>query len=233
MALAGRPKQALALLALCALTGACAVHESMAEPLFGLEVTEEYGDEASRSVTVAVEIGQDAATALELNHVKLAVVPTSPHSLNKLESQLGESSLLTGEPHDWPETLLRPVPQAVPVINRIQTALVILRPADVLIERASVNLFERPASVGFTRLETRGSAVSMATVALTSIDGKAVTALATVAGSRTLGDKPTDHGFTLQGKRWILGESAERLRVSGRTRSADVPARSEEKTVER
>ena len=228
MATAGHRTYALALVTLSLVASGCTIEENTGTPLYMLELTDEYGDAQTRKVQVTVEIAQSDGAALELNKVKLSVIPTAPHSLNKLESQLGESSLNVGEKPGWPETILRPVPQAVPVLNRIQTAFAIMKPGDFRIEKAIANVFETPPTVGFTRLETRGSDVSMSTVALTAMNSKAVTALATVRGHRTFGEKQTENGFTLEGKRWILGQSAERLRVSGRTRPIDVPPPAQE-----
>jgi hypothetical protein len=232
MATAGHRTHVLALMGLSVVVGGCTVHEITGTPLYTLELIDEYGDEQARKVEVTVEIGQGSAGTLELSNVKLAVTPPSPHSLNKLESQLGEVSLVSGEKQRWPEAALRPVPQALPVLNRIQSAIAILQPGDVRIERAVANVFETPPTLGFTRVEIRGSEVSMATVALTAINAKAFTALASVSGRRSLGEKQSEHGFTLEGKRWILGQSAERLRVSGRIEPAAVPATAQEKTVE-
>ena len=223
-----RLASAITLMVLCAPFAGCNVEEPPGEPLYSLEVREAYGDKGVRAVGVSVNIAQGDSNTLQLNNVKLNVTPAPPHSLNKLESQLGESVLHGGSQYDWPSAVLRPVPQAVPVLTRIQTAIALMQPRDITVERATANIFDTPPSIGYTRLKVRGDAIEITTVALTTIESKALTVVAAAKGTRSLMGKPGAHGFTVEGKRWILGESTEQLRVSGHVRSVDNPARAEE-----
>ena len=224
MSLTTRPTLAIAAALCCAALSGCDVSDEAGEPIYSLELREAYEDKGERAVGVSIDIAQGQGEILKLNNVRLEVTPTPPHSLNKLESQLDEIALHGGESQGWPTPVLRPVPQAVPVLTRVQTALAVMRPGDLSLERATVNVFESPPSLGFMRLQTRGERISVSTVALTAIASRAVTAFAQVEGVRTSAGKPYSHGFTLEGKRWILGESTARLQVSGQMRPADAPA---------
>lgn len=219
-----------------ALTGSllmgCSVEERTAPPLYAMELREDYGEELTRSVAVKLEMAQGEGETLAVSSLKLQVTPTPPYSLNKLESQLGEAVLRTGDGQDWPEPVLRPVPQAVPILTRIQTAMALLKPGDRQLNRAIANVFESPPSVGFTQLETRGDAISMSTVALTALDGNALMAFAAMTGKRTSEEKPSREAFTLEGNRWILGESVELLRITGSIQASAAQPRDEEKAGE-
>ncbi len=219
---------AIALMVLCAPLAGCNVEEPPGNPLYSLELREAYGDKDERVVGVSVDVAQGDANTLQLNNVKLKVTPTPPHSLNKLESQLGEIVLHGGSKYEWPSTVLRPVPQAVPVLTRIQTAIALIQPRDITVERATANIFDTPPGIGYTRLKVRGDAIEIATVALTTMESKALTVVASAKGTRSPVGKPGAHGFTVEGKRWILGESTEQLRVSGHVRSVGNPAQEEE-----
>jgi hypothetical protein len=150
-----------------------------------------------------------------MDRVRILVKPEPPHSMAKLESQLSEGSLRIAPGSAWPEPVLRPVPQLVPVLRRVQTAMAVLQPGDRTIDRAVARVFERPPSIGFTRLEMKGEEVSISTLVLAAVDAEAKMAFAAARGTRS------QDGFTLDGKRWILGEPVESMRFVGRRHPAE------------
>jgi hypothetical protein len=208
-------------------TGAasCSTHEETALPLYGLELEESYGVRGDRKVTVKLDLTPGPDGALNMDRVSIRVEPEPAHSLAKLESQLSEGSLRTHPGSAWPEPVLRPVPQLVPVLRRVQTAMAVLYPGDRTIERAIVRVFEKPPTIGFTRLEMKGEQVSISTVVLAAVDAKTRMAIASVRGTRS------EDGFTLDGKRWILGEPVVPMHIAGRRHRAQ-RATPQENTLE-
>jgi hypothetical protein len=110
----------------------------------------------------------DAEGATEVSGVQIEVSPAGTLLVQKLEMLLEDVGFRwrPGQ-DDWP-TLLRSVPpEAIPMIRRLQLALLLLDGASVVeVDCSSTDLLSPTPSLGLTRVVRQGEAVTVASLAL-------------------------------------------------------------------
>ncbi len=180
---------------------ACGVHEPPQAQGTRLTIVESYGDQDRREVAISVTLVDEAEGVLGLADASVRLTPDTDSAVKKLEAVLDDAALRVGRT-PWPEPA-RVVPfQAVPALERIQLALALLDGPEGTADHPIIRIFERPATLGLTRLVRRGDQLTVTSLALAgSSAGGSLTARGALQGHLTA------TGATLTGERVLDGTS--------------------------
>jgi len=133
-----------------------------------IRVVETYGAAAERSVTLTALFSSDVAGATEVSDVKIEVKPTGTPLVQKLETLLEDAGFRwrSGQ-KGWPELLRTLPPEAIPMVRRLQLALLLLDGPDAFeVDRPHLDLLSASPSLGLTRVARRDGAVALTSLAL-------------------------------------------------------------------
>jgi hypothetical protein len=158
----------LSLAALVSVVTACSQPETVKQATRAFELVETYGDTSPRSVSLRASWGNSPGQTIELVDVSVTLAPGAQPMVQKLETLLEETDFRwqPGEAR-WPEPTRSAPPDAVPMISRIQLALLLQEgPESFEVVQPIVNLFSTPPTMGLMRLERRGAVVLQSTIAL-------------------------------------------------------------------
>ena len=189
---------------------ACGPGEVTEQGTAAFEVTETYGLESPRSVTIKASWLTPDDLSVEFADVRITLSPPEDLMVQKLETLLAETGLRWRlGAAEWPELSRAAPPDAMPMVLRLQLAMLLLHgPAEFSVQRALVNLTTQPASLGLTTLERRGGEFSMTTLALIMThEGSQL------AWSETSGKRSAD-GWKLKGTRRLDEAKPEPVSVA-------------------
>lgn len=147
---------------------ASACGEPVAEPTEGtrVRIVETYGDDAARSVTLTAMFSTGTTGAIEVSDVHVDVSPGEALLVQKLEMVLQDAAFQWSRaPGDWP-TLVRPLPpEALPMVRRLQLALLLLDgPPNFQVDCSNTDLLSHYPSLGLTRVSRDASTVTLASL---------------------------------------------------------------------
>ena len=188
---------------------ACALPEREEGTGPRLVITETYGADEARSVSLAATlIERDGGSTLDLAAVEIAPMPPGPQPSSKLEAILGEATLRVDAADPWP-TSARAVPnEAEPMLSRFQFALALLDSSGPgSTDHVESRIFDPHPSLGITRIVHGPDGVDVRVLSLAPSARGAVVAWGHVRGTRDA------HSAVLRGERQILGQAPEAIRI--------------------
>ncbi|MGB0588989.1 MAG: hypothetical protein ACPGU1_04835 [Myxococcota bacterium] len=180
---------------------ACSQPEAAQEATHAFQLIETYGETSPRSVSLHASWGESEEQTIELADVRVTLTPGEQPMVQKLETLLEETGF-QWKPQDsrWPELARAAPPDAVPMISRIQLALLLLEGSNSIeVEQPFVDVFSQPPTMGITHLKREGEEVALSTIALIMSSQGAVFAWAQSQG------KADKNGVQLTGTRQVDG----------------------------
>mgnify|MGYP004097091007 CR=1 FL=1 len=189
---------------------ACGNQEVGESATHQMRVVESYGETLQRSVAINASWYAPDADSLEFAEVTLTLTPGEQPMVQKLETLLEETGFKwRAGGNTWPQLARSAPPDALPMLTRLQLATLLLYGAeDFTIDHPFVNLSNAPASLGTTRVERRGNALSLSTIALV-MDGEG----GHLAWAKSSGQFDQS-GVTLEGTRRFDNGQPERVKMT-------------------
>ncbi len=194
-----------ALMSLIYLLAGCVEERHVPEPS-GPELTveERYGAELERGLRLEASLHRDSpeATSLQIARLTLETTPASPDACRKLEAAMSDAAFEVTRP-DNPRLMTSVSPEVAPLANRLELGLAVLQakadapPRDRVLAR----LFEKPPTMGITRIMQQGEQVSVHTLALVSSSMGNQVSWGALKGSREADQ------VILEGTRSMLGSA--------------------------
>ena len=194
-----------ALMTLVYLLAGCAEERHVPEPSGpGLAVEERYGAELDRGIRMEAKLHRESpeAKSLQIARLSLETTPASPDACRKLEAAMSDAAFEVTRP-DNPRLMTSVSPEVAPLANRLELGLAVLqaKPGAPPRDRVLARLFEKPPTMGITRIMQQGEEVSVHTLALVSSSSGNQVSWGSLRGSREV------DGVTLDGTRSMLGSA--------------------------